>query len=61
MNRFYRMTEHFILQLLSLRLLMRHGSGDVTQAIAFVRALNPFACYLNFVHTLKMGKLTPIS
>lgn len=56
------MTENFILRLLSLRLLMRHGSGDVvTQAIAFVWALNPFACYLNFVHTSKMGELTPIS
>lgn len=29
------------------------------QAVAFMFALSPFSCYLNFAHTFEMGVLSP--
>lgn len=50
------MIENFLLGLLNLRLLMRLARGDVTQAVEFVSALNPF-CMLSQLcpHLLRVG------
>lgn len=59
-SRLWGMIENFILCLLNLRLLMRHASGDSSQTIAFVWALNPFCVLSQHCPYLGDGGFTPI-